>query len=126
MPIQYAFDPTDRILHTTVSGFVSLEDVSDYFEKVQREDWFPSPSLTELRELKSDMSSADVRAVASLLHKLGPKLRGAPLAVLVHTDLDFGLVRMIEQLQEDDVAVRAFRDPVDANNWLKQDPTHNS
>ncbi len=121
LPITYRYDPGRRLLETTVSGDVGLVDVDEYFKKVRLEPWFPPPALTDVRKASPSLPGAEVRAIAELLRRLGPELKRAPLAVLVDSDVAFGLVRMIGLLLDDVVNVRPFRGPAAALTWLEQE-----
>ena len=120
MAITYSYDAGRKLLETHVSGDVRLSEVDEYFQRVSGEPWFPAASLTDVREAHASMPSTDVRAIAALLRRLGPVLRGIPLAVLVGSEVAFGLVRMLGLLLDDDVNVRPFRSAQSALAWLRE------
>ena len=61
---------------------------------------------------------AEIRQIVALLRRLGQESKLGPTAVLVSTDVAFGLMRMLEILVEDVAAVRPFRDEREARAWL--------
>ena len=83
--------------------------------------------LHDLRGWGVDMSTEDLRRVADGVHaqrrRQSPEARMArQIALLVSTDLTFGLARMLEVLVADRERkrplVRAFRSFADATTWL--------
>jgi hypothetical protein len=120
MPITYSYNAQRGLHEAVVSGEVTLAEVEAYFRQVRTEPWFPAPSLTDVRDARPSLPSEDVRAIAELLRELGPTLRGAPIAVLVSSQVGYGLVRMIELLVDDVATVRPFLDPDAAMTWLDE------
>ncbi len=120
MPITYTYDPQRRFLDVSVSGVVRLPDVDDYFQRVSQEPWFPAASLTDVCQANAEIPSNEVRAIAALLRQLGPRLQRKPIAVLVGSDVAFGLVRMIGLLLDDELSVRPFRSRESAMAWLRE------
>jgi hypothetical protein len=120
MPISYSYDAGRGLLETAVTGEVGLADVQAYFRQVAAEPWFPAPSITDLRHASPNLPSADVRAIAQLLRRLGPRLDGTPVAAVVATDVAYGLVRMVDLMVDDVVTLRAFRDRGEALAWIAE------
>ena len=120
MPITYSFDPSLRLIETVVLGKISSTDVRDHLERVQGEPWFPAPAMVDTRGASADMPSHEVRAIVDLLGNLASRLRATPIAVLVPSDIAYGLVRMISLLLEDRLSIMPFRDATHAMSWLQQ------
>jgi hypothetical protein len=55
-----------------------------------------------------------------MLRWLGERTRLGPTAVVVDSDLAYGIVRMVEILVQDVCLVKPFRDKLDAELWLDQ------
>ena len=64
------------------------------------------------------VSAADVRAIVDILRRLATGSRLGPTAVIVDTDLAYGMLRMLEALVGDVCAVQPFRGQRDAEEWL--------
>jgi hypothetical protein len=120
MSITYSFDAQQGLINTVVAGEVCLADIEAHFRQVSAEPWFPAPAIADAREAPPTIPSREVRAIVELLRQLGPRLHGAPTAVLVASDVAFGLVRMIELLLDDVVTIRPFRDRAAAFAWLAE------
>ena len=124
MPIVCTFDPERGLINTVASGEVGLRDVAAHLREVSAQPWFPAPALADLREVSGSTPSDEVRAIVGLLRQLAPQLSSAPIAVLVASDLSYGLVRMLELLLDDVIAIRPFRDPEAAIRWLSEQRAH--
>jgi hypothetical protein len=75
---------------------------------------------TQRRGAVPDFPPADVRVLIAWLRWLGERTRLGPTAILVDSDLAFGLARMTEMLIEDVAVVKPFRQKLDAELWLDQ------
>jgi hypothetical protein len=106
-------------MRTLSRGDVGLTDVAACIEDVQREPWFPLPTLSDVREATASIPSGEVRAIAGLLRDFSPKLRGVPIAVVVASNVSYGLVRMLGLLVDDVLTIRPFRDDASALEWLR-------
>ena len=120
MPIYYAFDPQQQLLETTVSGDVRFPEIREYLDRLLAEPWFPAPSVTDVCGADGNLPGHEVREIADRLRKLGPRLGGLPVAVVVGSELSYGLVRMLGLLMDDEVNLRPFRDRVGALAWLEE------
>ena len=118
MPIAYTFDAAQRLLNAVATGRIIPAEVADYFANLRAEPWFPVPSLTDVREASQNVSGDEVREIAKLFRQFGATLQAAPIAVLVSSDLAYGLVRMIGLLLDDVAIVHPFRDTEGAMTWL--------
>jgi hypothetical protein len=81
------------------------------------------PTLPELYDFrgvgKGDVSSAGIRAVASLNRELHPDTPPVRVAFVVESDLGFGLMRMYRPYVHDDRGdnIGVFRDEAQALAW---------
>ena len=64
------------------------------------------------------LTPAEIRQIVALLRRLGQESKLGPTAVLVSTDVAFGLMRMLEILVDDVAKVKPFRDEREARGWL--------
>jgi len=119
MPITYSYDPSLRLVVTVAVGDVSFIEIRDHLDRVQLESWFPVPALVDTRAASADISSEEVRAIVDLLGGLAARMKATPIAVLVPSDLAYGLVRMIGLLLGDRLSIMPFRDVTLAMSWLQ-------
>jgi hypothetical protein len=114
--ISYSFDPTHGLLTTVVAGQVSAAEVTAYLHEVATKPWFPAPSVTDVRDAAA-ASGEEVRAIADGFRSFGTRFGQARIAVLVDSDVSYGLVRMISLLLDDVATIRPFRDQALARAW---------
>ena len=119
MPIVYSFDAEHGLIRTVVTGHVTRADVGEYFRQVQKESYFPAPSLTDVRDASADLSGDDVRGITKDFQCFGEAMRPCPIAVVVSSELSYGLTRMISLLLDDVANIRPFRDEDAATAWLE-------
>jgi hypothetical protein len=126
VPIAYSFDPTRWRVTTVVTGRVGLSEIRDHVHSVEHQSWFPAPALVDTRPASADFTNAEIRTIVALLAELGLRLGGIRIAILVPSDVAYGLVRMIGILLEERVTVLPFRDPAQAEAWLRGTPDGSS
>lgn len=120
MPITYAYDATASVIHTVVTGDVRLRAIAEHLDAIGAEPWFPAPALVDTRQAAPNIPSDEVRSVVEMFRRLGPQLNGVPIAVLVSSDVAFGLVRMMELMLDDVVTIAPFRDAASARRWIDE------
>jgi hypothetical protein len=99
-------------------GRVTLEQIRDHLEDERQEPGLAYSELIDARRADPDLSSADIRILVALLRWLGERTRLGPTAVLVSTDYQYGITRMVEMLVEDVCPIKPFRTETDAERWL--------
>lgn len=120
MPITATFDHQHRRVVAAAEGHVTLDEIRTHLEEERQEPALGYSELIDARGVIPDFPPADVRILVAWLRWLGERTRLGPTAVVVDSDLAFGMVRMIEMLVDDVCQVRPFRDKLDAELWLDQ------
>jgi hypothetical protein len=100
-------------------GPVTLEQIRDHLEDERQEPGLAYGELFDARAGVPELSAADIRMLVGLLRWLGERTKLGPTAVLVDTEFQFGITRMIEMLVEDVCEVKPFRSESDARRWLE-------
>ena len=118
MPIIATFDHQHRRVTARVEGRVTLEEIREHLEEERQEPGLAYSELIDARGSVPLFDSADVRVLVAWLRWLGERTRLGPTAVVVDSDLEYGMVRMVEILVEDVCKVKPFRDKLDAELWL--------
>ena len=126
MTIIAKFDHESRHVYARAEGRISLEEIRDHLEEEREEPGLAFSELIDARGSIPDFSPADVRVLVAWLRWLGERTRLGPTAVVVDSDLEFGMVRMIEILVEDVCQVKPFRSVEEAERWLTQISTGQS
>ena len=118
MGIIATVDHTRQRVVVRTEGTITLDDVLAHLEEERREAGLSYSELIDGRGSIPALSSADVRAIVDALSRVAKESRLGPTAILVDTDLAYGLLRMLEILVEDVCAVRPFRHQEEAEKWL--------
>ncbi len=123
MPVSYRIDPRSRIVFTDAHGALTDADVIAFQERLRNEPDFEPDfgQLADCREIEAvDMTTEGVEEAA----RRSPFSEGARRAIVVRSDLTFGMARMFEALRhEAPDEVHVFRDVADALRWLGVDGT---
>ena len=120
MGITATYDHRHRRVMAVVEGPVTLEQIRDHLEEERQEPGLAYGELMDARGSDPNLSPADVRVLVALLRWLGERTRLGPTAVLVSTDFQYGITRMVEMMVEDVCLIKPFRTGADAERWLAE------
>ena len=120
MPITATFDHQHRRVVAVAEGRITLDEIRSHLEEERQEPALGYAELIDARGVIPDFPPADVRILVAWLRWLGERTRLGPTAVVVDSDLAFGIVRMVEMLVDDVCQVKPFRTKLDAELWLDQ------
>ncbi len=120
MTIIAKFDHQARHVYARAEGRITLEEIRDHLEEEREEPGLAFSELIDARGSVPAFAPADVRVLVAWLRWLGERTRLGPTAVVVDSDLEFGMVRMIEILVEDVCQVKPFRSMEEAERWLTE------
>jgi hypothetical protein len=120
VPITTIYDHEHRRVLARAEGRITLEEIREHLEEERQEPGLGYSEIVDARGSVPDFSAADVRVLVAWLRWLGEGTPLGPTAVIVDSDLEFGMARMVETLVEDVAAVKPFRDKLDAELWLDQ------
>jgi hypothetical protein len=121
MAVTYEIRPEEKVVTVTITGEIDDRTFVDVHHEIAG-----NPAITrdfallvDLREAHGErVTSAGVRALVQLPLVLSPTSRRA---VVVPTDLGFGVARMYESRRGDAGAVVPFRDIAAARRWVGLD-----
>ena len=123
MPVTYRIDSTRRLIHTTCSGPVTLQDVLEHFAVLMQD---PNRShgldvLLDLTPITSVPTSDELRIVTSEIAHIRPAIEFGRCAVAASQEAMYGMSRMFEVYAEGYFTeVQAFRTVEEAAGWLGQ------
>jgi hypothetical protein len=120
MPITATYDHRHRRIIAAAVGRISLDEIRSHLEEERQEPALAYTELIDARGALPDFPPADARILVAWLRWLGERTRLGPTAVIVDSDLAFGMARVIETLVEDVALVKPFRDALDAERWLDE------
>jgi hypothetical protein len=119
MPTFYKIDKERKLVMSTYSGVLTIADALGHQEKLPKDPDF-DPSFSQLFDVTHvtdvQLTAEDVRTLART-SVFSPDSRRA---VLVDSDLKFGLARMFEVLRDTmgEKGIRVFRNLDDALDWI--------
>ena len=118
MSITATIDHERRILRVRAMGPITLEDIRVHLEEERIAGGLPYRELIDARGYIPAFSLKEVRSIVPLLRRLGGDSRLGPTAIIVDTDIGYGMIRFLEILVEDVCAIRPFHDRHEAEQWL--------
>jgi hypothetical protein len=122
--ITHAVDHDHRWVSATADGRITYSDVDRHLTAEHADGGLGYPELVDATSAAIDLSTDDIHALVSRVRKLAQTEAMGPTAVLVGSDVDYGVMRMVEMLAEPHAAVRPFRDRAEAEAWLAITPPH--
>jgi hypothetical protein len=122
MAIVATFDVPTQTLQTRASGTVSYADVLEHLHTARQQ----VPGARELFDAsgaKTDLTAAEVKALAQEAFALFERGKLGPIAVVATDSVLFGMARMYEAFVADlAVPIHVFREVSPALEWLANRP----
>ena len=121
MPVTYRIDATEKRIHTTCSGVVTLQEVIDHFQALRQD---PVRSgfldvLLNVTDAEALPDSNQLMNVRATLASIRDQVQFGICAVVAGRDAMFGMMRMFEVFAGQYFqAIRVFREPAEAEKWL--------
>ena len=110
---------TERNEMTTIAeGTVTLDEVRAHLHREKSDSALPYRELIDARNAVVRLSSSELQQIVELLRSLARSRRLGPTAVVVSTDVAYGIMRMFQILVEEVCVVQPFRDLAAATLWL--------
>jgi hypothetical protein len=123
MQIKRFLDEQRDVMHTTIVGEITWEKLRVHMSQAAADSSYnPAlPALVDLRNATSQLTADEIIQLVKTLESMSPRLKGARRALLVDSDLMYGLYRMFEAFSVDGPLVcRAFRDEQEAWDWISR------
>jgi hypothetical protein len=118
MGITFSVSDSNRLVRARAEGPISLDDIRAHIEEERLAGGLPHRELIDGRGATPAFTSEEVRSVVAILRQLGNDSRLGPTAVLVDSQVGYGMLRMFEALLDDVCAVRPFYRQDEAEQWL--------
>jgi hypothetical protein len=110
---------TERNEVTTIAeGTITLDEVRAHLRREKSDSALPYRELIDARNAVLRLTRSDVREIVELLRSPARARRLGRTAVVVSTDVAYGIMRMLQILVEDVCVVQPFRDLTAATLWL--------
>ena len=119
MPIRGALDPNAQVFRTTLSGTVTLTDLSQHLATARQLRAYQYPGLVDARGVHTLRFTGRelMRFTHQLKDVLGPA-GPAPRAVVVGDVVHFGMARLFAGLVAGWIRIGVFDDLAAAEDWL--------
>jgi len=120
MPIERRFDADAQVLHTTITGTVTMQEMRDHFAAVQQMGGQKYPELIDTRGVTGlDFGARDLPGLAAWGRRLfGEAGYTAPRAVIVTGVMYFGMARLFSSFAAPWVRIAVFENAAAAEGWL--------
>jgi len=117
MPVRFEIDAEQRRIYTTWEGAVTLKENQDFIRALSEHPDF-DPTFDQLSDARAVTAAVPSDRLADLARSQ-VFAAGSRRAILVESDLVFGVSRMYQAYAgQGGPEVRVFRDPDEANVWL--------
>jgi hypothetical protein len=118
MPITFTVDHAKGLVVVIATGTVTRETIVRYFDTQRMLEGLSYPRLVECRELDSQLTDEDWRAIAGWLRDFTSHVAFGPAAVIVDNERTLELVDMVSGLVRPLCQLRPFGDRQSAEEWL--------
>lgn len=120
MPIEYRPDYAQHIAYITGSGRVDFDDCVRLIREQQADVGRRLHELNDYRGIELALEAHQVEDLAVMNRELYEGLHDIRFAVVVDSDLGFGMSRMFEVYLDESVEFRIFRDYDAALIWVQE------
>jgi hypothetical protein len=116
--LSHTVDTERNEVTTTAEGTITLEEVRAHLTREKSDLALPYRELIDARRAVVSLSSSELQQIVVLLRSLAHNHRLGRTAVVVSTDVAYGIIRTFQLLVEDVCVVQPFRDLTTAAMWL--------
>lgn len=122
MPIIVSVDHERKEVHAVGIGPISYEDLKVHLAQERHFDGLAYPELFDARGAGISWTPLEIREIVALVRRLGQESKLGPTAVLVSSNVAFGIMLMLEALLEDVCEVKPFWNEHEGKAWLASRP----
>ena len=120
--MEYTIDRDARLVRIVGSGRLTDEEMLQCITSLRSDpDLEPDMNtLSDMRDVQVGFSSEGVSSMVGIMESTADRRSAARAAIVVSSDVAFGMGRMIEIMSEErvDPSFRIFRDMAAAREWL--------
>jgi len=117
--LSHTVDVERNEVTTIAEGTVTLQEVLAHLHREESDSALACGELIDARHAIVKLSSSDVHQIVEVLRSLARCRRLGRTAVVVSTDVAYGIIKMLQILVEDVCVVQPFRDLTAATLWLR-------
>lgn len=120
MSMTATVDHARRRILVRAEGLITVNEILAHFDEERGLGALSYSELIDGRGYSPDFSAAQVRVIVAGPRRLAESSVLGPTAIIIETDVGYGMMRMLEMLVEDVCAVRPFRREAEAEKWLRE------
>ncbi len=120
MPLRYAIDHAQRLVHVTAEGVVQLADILDYLDSVAVKEAMPYGKLFDASGGDLVLSDDDMMVLGARVSAYAEMEPRGPVALVVDSEKSNVLARRFANLGGAKRPAKVFRDAVEARLWLAE------
>jgi hypothetical protein len=120
MGITTTVDHARQRVLARAEGSIAVGDIRAHLEEERLAAGLSYVELIDGRGCSVIVSPKDVRTIVDILRRLGQTTRLGPTAVIVDTDVGYGMLRMLGMVIEDVCAIQPFHRQEEAEQWLAE------
>ena len=122
MPVKESIDVARNLIYRELQGRVSPEEIIASIDSVVNDPDF-DPGMNSLNDLRQVVHQADREFVMNIAHTIvgySEKLKSGKVALVVSSDVVFGMMRMLQSYVGDaPLDIMVFKDIEEAEYWLE-------
>jgi hypothetical protein len=118
VPIILGVDHERRQVDSLAIGLIVYDDIKEHLLAKQFLKGFAYKEFIDARAANMRWGLNETMQIVDLVQSLTRESKLGPTAVLVLTDLNFGMLRILEATLEGVAEIRPFRDEQEARAWL--------
>lgn len=118
MPITHTIDHQRGYMETVITGPVTWADMEEHWAAELAERGETYPELIDGSGATVEFGAEEVRRLVAMLQTAAQSRRLGSTAIVVNTEVGFGMARMLSILVEPFCRICAFRDRASAEEWL--------
>ena len=122
MPLHYSILPEHRLVYVYGVGSVGVEDLKNNLLELAADSEYRAPmlKLVDYRESEAmRLDSGDNLSFTYLKNDLAEHFHGERCALVMNSDVDFGVARVCQAHVDEDLQTGVFRDMNEALQWLQ-------
>jgi len=118
VPIFLSVDHNRKQFHSIAIGPINYDDIKEHLQAKQSLQGFSYAEFLDARSATISWNLNEITQIVQLIRTLHQEMKPGPIAVLVSSDLSFGMVSILEATLEDAADIRPFRNEEEARAWL--------
>jgi hypothetical protein len=119
MPFKHVIDHQRGYMEAVVTGPVTWDALQSHWEAELADGGERYPELIDATDATVEFTAEEVRRLVTILKAAADTRVLGPTAIVVTSDVAFGMVRMMGILVEPSCHIHPFRDRASAEQWLR-------